>query len=62
MKITEEEFDTLVDHNCAGLCDCDECKRIKEKQESTDSQDGKVTDCKSVNAGVRFSLRAPRLG
>lgn len=28
---------------------------------STDSQDGKAMDCKSVNAGVRFSLRAPKL-
>lgn len=27
--MTDEDFDLLVAHNCAGECGCDECKRIK---------------------------------
>jgi hypothetical protein len=38
MELTEEEFDTLVFSNCAGPCSCDECKRIKEKQDEVESK------------------------
>ena len=27
--MTNEEFDLLVFHNCAGKCDCAECERIR---------------------------------
>lgn len=27
--MTDEDFDLLVSHNCAGVCDCAECRRIR---------------------------------
>ena len=40
----EEAYDLLTDHNCAGLCSCDECKEAKKVlDEERQKQESEIT-------------------